>query len=178
MLERYAKQIVGSLSCFDRIIITGTIPGWCHPQGMASYLASQGRQLFEYAETMKPFAEEIDAAIAKEAAAAGLTIEWVIRPKSFRKEERIQAILADRGDQPGLVHIFKVLETGTCFVPWRDKATGHTTLRLKTGKCAHYYIYFIDPEFGLGFLRIPTWAPFRFLHVFQALCGMHRQAYR
>ena len=84
---------------------------------MASYLASHGRQVFEYAETMKPLAEEIDAAIAQEAAAAGLTIEWVMRPKSFRKEDRIQAILAERGDQPGLVHIFKVLETCTCFRP-------------------------------------------------------------
>jgi len=29
------------------------------------------------------------------------------------------------------------------------------------GKSLHYYFYFLDPEWGLGFLRLPTWAPFR-----------------
>ncbi|TCL62459.1 hypothetical protein EDC14_102578, partial [Hydrogenispora ethanolica] len=27
LLERYTKQISGILSCFDRITITGTLPG-------------------------------------------------------------------------------------------------------------------------------------------------------
>jgi len=34
-------------------------------------------------------------------------------------------------------------------------------LRPDSGKCLHYYFYFLDPEWGLGFLRLPTWAPFR-----------------
>lgn len=37
------------------------------------------------------------------------------------------------------------------------------------GKCAHYYIYAIDPEIGLIYLRIPTWAPFRL----QFYCNGH-----
>jgi len=38
LLERYENQIAGTLSCFDRIIITGTIPGICYADGMTSYL--------------------------------------------------------------------------------------------------------------------------------------------
>jgi hypothetical protein len=30
-----------------------------------------------------------------------------------------------------------------------------------TGKCLHYYFYFIDPELGLCYLRVPSWDPFR-----------------
>jgi hypothetical protein len=30
-----------------------------------------------------------------------------------------------------------------------------------SGRCLHYYFYFIDPELGLCHLRVPTWAPFR-----------------
>ncbi|MCF2941933.1 MarR family transcriptional regulator, partial [Paenibacillus alkaliterrae] len=30
-----------------------------------------------------------------------------------------------------------------------------------TSKCLHYYFYFIDPDFGLCYLRVPTWCPFR-----------------
>jgi hypothetical protein len=143
------------------MLITGTLPGWCHAQGMASYLLGRGIRLFDYPEAMKPLAKESDAAIAREAAAAGLTIEWVARPNRFRKEEAIQQILAQRGDAPGLVHSFKVMEACTRFVPWRNKDTGETGLRAASGKCAHYYVYFIDPDYGLCFLRVPTWAPFR-----------------
>ena len=28
-------------------------------------------------------------------------------------------------------------------------------------KCLHYYVYFIDDDLGLGYIRIPTWCPFR-----------------
>ena len=41
-----------------------------------------------------------------------------------------------------------------------DKSNGHVFLRGDTGKCLHYYFYFIDEEFGLCYLRVPTWAPF------------------
>jgi len=52
---------------------------------------------------------------------------------------------------------------GVCpaFQPWHDKRTGKTYLRPDSGRCLHYYFYFIDEEFGLCYLRVPTWAPFR-----------------
>ena len=34
-------------------------------------------------------------------------------------------------------------------------------LRGETGKCLHYYVYFVDAEYGYGYIRIPTWCPFR-----------------
>ena len=53
----------------------------------------------------------------------------------FRKEDRIHAVLAARGMQPGLVHIFSAMEPCAAFMPWHDKASGKTTLRYKDGKC-------------------------------------------
>ena len=32
--ERYADQIAGVLSCFDRVIVTGTLPTLCYADGM------------------------------------------------------------------------------------------------------------------------------------------------
>jgi len=29
LTERYKDQIAGVLCCYDRIIIQGTVPGWC-----------------------------------------------------------------------------------------------------------------------------------------------------
>ena len=53
------------------------------------------------------------------------------------------------------------MEGCTSFRSWTDKKTGHTRLKPVQGKCLHYYFYFIDEAFGLMYLRVPTWAPFR-----------------
>ena len=53
------------------------------------------------------------------------------------------------------------MEACPSFRPWHDKPRGHTTLKPKQAKCLHYYFYFIDEAFGLCYVRLPTWAPFR-----------------
>ena len=49
-----------------------------------------------------------------------------------------------------MVHIFSALESCNTFKPWHDKKTGRTYFKPDSGKCLHYYFYFID-----------AWAPFR-----------------
>ena len=170
LVERYATKLVGVLSCFDRLVITGTLPTWCHSDGMAQYLTTQGIRLFDYAKRFaEPLREEIRANAERLAQEHGLTIEFIKKLKAFRKEDRIQTILAARGSHPGLVHIFAAMEACPAFTPWHDKGTGKTLLRAKNTKCLHYYFYFLDAEFGLCYLRVPTWAPFRL----QFYCNGH-----
>jgi hypothetical protein len=136
LLGRYASRLVGALSCFDRIVITGTIPGWCHAQGMTLYLQSQGIRVFDYARQFaEPLREEIRANAERIAAQHGLTIEFIRRVHAFRKEDRIAEMLKVRGDHPGLVHILAAMESCPAFTPWHDKATGRTGLRHKETKC-------------------------------------------
>jgi hypothetical protein len=94
------------------------------------------------------------------ASAAGVTIEHIAK-KHIRKEDVVAKILAVRGDHPGLVHIISAMEACNTYKPWHDKQTHRTFLRPDTGKCLHYYFYFIDAELGLIYLRVPTWCPFR-----------------
>jgi hypothetical protein len=61
------------------------------------------------------------------------------------------------------------MEVCPTFEPWHDKLTGRTFLRGREAKCLHYYFYFISEEFGLCYLRVPTWAPFRL----QFYCNGH-----
>jgi hypothetical protein len=56
------------------------------------------------------------------------------------------------------------MEACASFEPWHDKQTGRTFLKGREAKCLHYYfyfLYFLHEEFGLCYLRVPTWAPFR-----------------
>ena len=160
LTDRYAEQILGVLSCFDRVVITGTLPEICYAQAMARYLTQQEVRLFDFPQWAEPLREEIRQHAERLAKEAGLTIEF-IRRKDFRKEDRIQEVLSQRGNHPGLVHIFSAMESCPSFKPWYDKATGKTTLRGTEGRCLHYYFYFIDKDLGLCYLRVPTWAPFR-----------------
>src|SRR5579885_2188490 len=169
LTERFAGQIAGVLSCYDRLVISGTLPGVCFPEGMAQHLRKQGVRLFDYPRFAEPLREEIRQNAEQLAREAGLEIEFMRSVQAFRKEERIKAVLVRRGRQPGLVHIFSAMEPCPAFTPWTDKASGKTSLRYEDGKCLHYYFYFIDPAFGLCYLRVPTWAPFRL----QFYCNGH-----
>jgi hypothetical protein len=160
LVERYDGKIRGVLSCFDRVVITGTLPDICHAQAMERHLRVREIRLFDYPRWAEPLREEIRINAERLAREAGLEIDF-IRRKNFRKEERVKAILAERGSQPGLVHVFSAMEPCLSFRPWHEKKTGKTSLRPREAKCLHYYFYFVDPELGLCYLRVPTWAPFR-----------------
>jgi len=161
LLERYADKIAGVISCYDRVVIQGTLPGLCYAQGMTAYLYQQGIRIFDYARFAEPLRDRIRENAERIAAEQGIQIEWIRRIKAFRKDDRVREILSKRGNHPGIVHIFSAMETCPTYQPWHDKKTGKTFLRPDTGKCLHYYFYFIDPDFGLCYLRVPTWCPFR-----------------
>jgi len=158
--ERYANDLDGVVSCYDRIVITGSLQSFCYAQGMTHYLYQQGIRIFDYAKFAEPLRERIRENAEALAEANGVKIEF-IQQKNFRKENRIQQILKTRGDQPGLVHIFGAMEACSSYRPWHDKVTGKTYLKPDSSKCMTYYFYFMDGQLGLCYLRVPTWCPFR-----------------
>jgi hypothetical protein len=91
---------------------------------------------------------------------AGLSIEH-LRNSNVRKEGLVREVLKKRGAHEGLVCIFSAMEACPSYKPWHDKPSGRTFLKGDTGKCLHYYFYFIDRDLGLCYVRVPTWAPFR-----------------
>lgn len=161
LTEKYAKDLHGVLSCYDRVIIHGNIAGWCFAEGMTAILASRGVRVFDFAEFSAPLTEAIRKNAEQIAQANDVKIEFIRKIGAFRKDDRISEIISQRGEQPGLVHIFSAMEGCNTYRPWHDKATGKSFLKHDTGKCLHYYFYFIDPDYGLCYLRVPTWAPFR-----------------
>jgi DNA-binding MarR family transcriptional regulator len=158
--EKYSDALDGVLNCYDRIVVTGNLSPLCYPQGMTKYLYIHGIRIFDYAQFAKPLTEQIRSNAAEIAQANGLEIEF-IRKKNFRKEGCIHKILERRGYHPGLVHIFSAMERCDSYKPWHDKTTHNTYVKRDSGKCLHYYFYFIDEELGLCYLRVPTWCPFR-----------------
>ena len=168
LTERYRERLAGVLSCYDRIIVIGTLPGACYAKGMTAFLSARQIRIFDYPRFAEPLRDRIRDRAAELASAASVTIEHVAK-NHIRKEEIIAKVLAVRGDHPGLVHIISAMEACNSYKPWHDKRTHRTFLRPDSGKCLHYYFYFIDAELGLIYLRVPTWCPFRL----QFYCNGH-----
>ena len=169
LTERYHDRIVGVLGCFDRIVITGSLPDCCHVDAMKAQLLKRKILFFDYPRLVDPLRNRLHENAQALAEAAGVQVEALRSFKGFRKEDRIAGILEKRGTHPGLVHVFSAMENCNCFKPWHDRATGRTYLKAAGGRCAHLYFYFIDELLGLCYLRVPTWAPFRL----QFYCNGH-----
>jgi hypothetical protein len=168
LAERYDGRIAGVLSCYDRIVITGTLPGVCYAKGMTSFLYANAIRIFDYPQFAATLRDKVRENAAKVAEAAGAAIEHVSK-SHIRKEDVVAKVIAGRGDHPGLVHVISAMEACGAYEPWHDKKTHKTFVRPDAGKCLHYYFYFIDAELGLIYVRVPTWAPFRL----QVYCNGH-----
>ena len=168
LMERYDDRIAGVLSCYDRVVITGTLPVVCYAAGMTGYLNANGIRIFDYPAFAKTLRDRVRERAALLAAEAGVTIEHVGKAH-IRKEDVVARVVSERGDRPGLVHIISAMEACDAYKPWHDKQTHKTFIRPDSGKCLHYYFYFQDAKFGLVYLRVPTWAPFRL----QFYCNGH-----
>ena len=158
--ERHADKIALVLSCFDRVVITGSLVDVAYARAMTGHLYRLGIPIFDYPDWANQFRLQLREHAEALARDHELDIEFVAK-NNFRKEDRVRAIIAERGDHPGLVRIFSAMESCNAFKPCHDKKTHKTFLKSTSGKCLHYYFYFILPDLGLCYLRVPTWAPFR-----------------
>ena len=159
-INKYGRQIAFSLSCYDRLIITGSLPEISYASGMTKYLYSKEIRIFDYAKFAEGLRETIRKQIDILVAESGVSVQY-LNKSGIRKESLVSAILKKRGDAPGIVCIFSTLEGCNTFKPWHDKGSGKTFLKPDVSKCLHYYVYFMDEQLGLGYIRIPTWCPFR-----------------
>ncbi len=83
--QRHQEKIAGVLTCFDRVVIMGTLPKICHAGALASYLSGRYIRLFDYPRWAEPFRDELRAHAEQVAAKAELTIEFIRRHDAFRK---------------------------------------------------------------------------------------------
>ncbi len=168
LLDRYDDRIAGVVSCYDRVVITGTLPTVCYAAGMTRFLYARDVRIFDYPQFAATLRDRVRERAAWLAAQAGISIEHIAK-SHIRKESVVAKALETRSDHPGLVHVISAMEACDAYQPWHDKQTHKTYVRPDTGKCLHYYFYFLDDELGLIYLRAPTWAPFRL----QFYCNGH-----
>ena len=81
LTERYDDRIAGALSCYDRVVVTGTLPTVCYAAGMTKFLCAIGVRIFDrpqFASTLRdrvrplsPMTRHAGCGSAKPASACG-----------------------------------------------------------------------------------------------------------
>ena len=160
LTERYSDAILGTLGCYDRVIIRGTPGNLGYADGMTVFFNSRNFKIFDFHKIFALVTDRIKENIEKLAAENGIEIEYVRKVGAFRKDDKIAQILLERGNGIGLVHIFSQLELIDTFDPWCDKTTKRCYFKPASTKRLVYYVYFIDKLLGLCYIKIPTVAPF------------------
>ena len=75
LVDRYDDRIAGILSCYDRVVITGTLPGICYADGMTRYLNANGIRIFDYPQFAMKLRDRVRECAASLAVETGVTIE-------------------------------------------------------------------------------------------------------
>ncbi|MBI5760935.1 MAG: hypothetical protein HZA46_20625 [Planctomycetales bacterium] len=153
-LEKYDRQITGTVSCFDRVIFKGYLPlSW--PEAMESLLARQGLRIMEF----KRFVTDQSARfkkLANEVCEQAGRPHWYLRA-SEKKEKLVQKMIRQEKLTAGLVCVLSAVEPCQSFVV----VPGEKRPRLQAArrKCLCFYFYYLDREFGLMHVRIQSWFP-------------------
>jgi hypothetical protein len=148
LVDRHDDRLCGVLSCHDRVVVTGTLPTVCSAEGMTRFLYACQLRIFDYPDFAMTLRDRVREAAAALAAAAGIAIDHGAK-SHVRKQTIVAKVLEQRGEHPGLVPVISAMEACDADKPWHDKQTHKTYPRPDSGKCRHYYFYFMHAAWGL-----------------------------
>lgn len=154
-VQRHADKITGILSCFDRLILKGYLP-FSYPLSMEGFLSRHGILLKDFPK----LAKEQSARLKEHARQLAQQAGRPILPAAYRtrKEDHARQVATKDGITEGLICVFTTQEACPSFKV--AYGVGRPRLVKSRPRCVVYYFYYLDPEFGLVHIRLPTWFPF------------------
>ena len=157
MINQFADKIKGTFSFFDRMIINGYFRPLLSEQTRIGYLYSMGIPLRDFTGYFKAVTDQLARQIEGSAEELGRPVVYLPSAKD-KKEDIAKSFLLSNPLDDGLICVLKTLEAcRTAKVVGKD---GKQFLKSSSTKCLHYYLYYLDKEFGFMFVKIQTWFPF------------------
>lgn len=158
-LTRYASQVKGTLSGFDRVRFRGTLRWLANTQGMGAWLHRANVLLKDFREYAMGLTDNLKQATQRLAEREGRPIEY-LASSSIRKEDYAKDIAQRDGVSSGLVCVLTAVEPCITFTVGPNRQAKQLEVRRHEGKCLHQYFYLIDPQLGWLNVRLQTWFPF------------------
>jgi hypothetical protein len=158
-IAKYAHQITGVLSGFDRLVLRGSLRAICYAQGMDSYLCTNHVLLKDFAQHVHEVSCRLRKASLAMAQKLGRTVKY-LASSQVDKEETARAIAAEQKISQGLVCVLTCVEPCSSLEVGPNPETKRLEIRSRVRKCLFLYHYAIHPLFGFMHARIQTWFPF------------------
>jgi hypothetical protein len=156
-LRRFALLVAGVLHGFDRLRFRGSKRQLCHTSGLLSWLGAMGLRLKDYKGWARDTTVSLCRAIESRAEADGLYC--FLNNSTDSKEETARRLAKERQRTQGLVAVIGCVEPCRIMQVRGNRASKQLEVRAESGKCKHYYHYYLDPEYGLRYTRLQTWLP-------------------
>jgi hypothetical protein len=160
----HAARVTGTLTMFDRMIFKGHLTGLYGNGALSAFLWSQGFPMTEFSRYAQQATETITANARRLAAEAGRPYVYVdratTRSSGQTKEELARSIAERDGVREGLICVISIVEPCWSFDVRANRDTHCLEARHRRRKCAHHYLYLIDPEFGFMHVCIQGWLPY------------------
>jgi hypothetical protein len=158
----HQDSICFGYSCFDRIILHGSIPEFCHSArgGNIRWFLEKQRHVQPSRKYFAQVAREYHERVEDYAHSSGVDILDLDKlPRAgedLRREELVRPYFMNLGTQPGLAVILKAREPARMAVHFAK--IGRVGVEKRFANV--YYFYRVDPQCGPMFVRVCPYFPF------------------
>ncbi len=163
-LQAHEDAIEGTVTMFDRLIFRGYLSNLFPDGAFARFLRANGVLLKDFGVFAEQTSAGLKAHVEQLAAAAGRPYEYLesatTKASGESKEDRARAIATRDHLGEGLICVFAVVEPCQSFSVQGNRAAQKLVVTRKRRKCLHFYLYFLDAEFGFMHVRLQSWFPF------------------
>jgi hypothetical protein len=142
-------------SCFDRLILNGSIHRFQYPGGVIGFLRFQRQLGFLTRQTFGKLSQDYHDWVNDFAAQAGIDI--VTPPRDIRREDWVEPYFQRLCGQPGIAVILKAREPERLAVCYTKQQNAIALTRRSVNL---YYFYIQNPCGGRMFVRVCPYFPF------------------
>jgi hypothetical protein len=170
LMELYRDRIMGAISGLGRIRFRGTLRLIANKSGLLRFMSFSRVLLKDFGGWAERLTAIVRQSCDEQADKFGIERRY-LNSSAIDKGNLAREISGRRGITEGPICMFSAVEP--CIAPMVRGSRESKKLELRMGsrKCLFYYLYFDDPRFGFGHVRVQSWIPF---NVFICLNGRHR----
>lgn len=158
-LQKYASDVIGILSGFDRLVVRGHIRQLAYSDGMKCYMAINRVRTVDFKTHVQKVTTQLKEAVEAPVRRDKRLIKYLPSTKT-NKEKLVQEVVAKDGIREGTICLLSCVEPCRTFDVHREPKKKSLDVRSTFGKCTFLYKYSFHPELGYIHARIQSWFPF------------------
>lgn len=158
-VQRHAKDVMGVLSGFDRLLFRGTQRLLATARGLMNYLWSIQVPLKQFGDWSEDLTAQLRKASEQAMVDAGRPKLYLNHP-AVAKEDLAREMARKQGLDRGPVCLISAVEPCWSYELVRDRQHKKLVLEPRYRKCLHLYHYHLHEQLGLMHVRVQTWLPF------------------